>query len=650
MYCFGYSCFSLIDKRSVANKVRSTPSVFCLKKPRNGRFWTFLAKILRGLFLLGFYKKQRNLYNLTSVIQPSKQSVQNLFHLPFSPQFLMKRLQIHLFIIGCLFWATTPLLGIPPTITQCPANITVDITNNSACTAVIPNMLGTFLATDNCPTPTTLTYTQSPVAGTILSGHGTQQTVVFTVADNCGESSTCSATVRLRDIRIPTVNCHDKIVSLNSGTATITVNDVLNSVMDNCTATNDIVLSLDKTTFTCADLYASPVTVRLRGTDLAGNTSYCVISITVQDNAGFCPPPSPTITQCPANITLNMTLPCSRPLINMLPDFQATDNCPTATTLTYTQSPVAGTVLSGHGTTQTVTFTATDNCGRSSNCTAVVTLRDALNPQISWWSYNFPMSNGQLTVVLPPSFAEDNCTPQNQIILNLSKSTFTCADLIYAPYPVIFTATDLAGNTSTLSTTISFHDVTNTCPTPVGLAGKVKTESGVGIPNVSLAFSYLGQTAWTFTTNAAGEYFFPDCYPNINYTVKLQKNTNPLNGVSTADATAISNHVATTPLLITSPYKLMAANVTEADSDVSVVDLADNVRLLQALHPTTPVPLTVSSWAFIPANHVFTTAPPAYPTPQKLQPFTVNIAINTLNYDFIGVKKGDVTGDADPNQ
>jgi hypothetical protein len=290
-----------------------------LEKAPKWSFLDFFSKNTEGSIFTWFLQKVKEFVQSYKHSTTIKTKRVKPFSLTFLTIILMKRLQIHLFIIGCLFGTTTPLLGIPPTITQCPANITVDITNNSACTAVIPNMLGTFLATDNCPTPTTLTYTQSPIAGTILSGHGTQQTVVFTVTDNCGESSTCSATVRLKDIRRPTLNCHNKNVALNSGTATITVNDVLNVATDNCTASNDIAFSLDKSTFTCADLYASPVSVKLTATDLAGNSDFCLVSISVQDNANFCTPQPPTITQCPANITLNMTLPCSRPLIDMLP-------------------------------------------------------------------------------------------------------------------------------------------------------------------------------------------------------------------------------------------------------------------------------------------------------------------------------------------
>ena len=126
----------------------------------------------------------------------------------------MKRLQLLLPLLGLFFLPTVTSASVldepnptntrlvaGPTITQCPSNLTLNV--GSSCDAVVPNMLATFQATDNCATPTTLTYAQSPIAGTILSGHGTVLTVVFTVTDNCGQSAMCSATVTVKDRDAP---------------------------------------------------------------------------------------------------------------------------------------------------------------------------------------------------------------------------------------------------------------------------------------------------------------------------------------------------------------------------------------------------------------------------------------------------------------
>ena len=93
----------------------------------------------------------------------------------------------------------------------------------------------------------------------------------------------------------------------------------------------------------------------------------------------------------------------------------------------------------------------------------------------------------------------------------------------------------------------------------------------------------------------------------------------------------------------------MAANVTEYDDNNSKVIVADRVHVTLLINGNSN-PFNVSSWSFIPQSHTFTSTPPAFPIPQPIYPFIINIAATTINYNFIGIKEGDVTGDADPNQ
>jgi hypothetical protein len=193
----------------------------------------------------------------------------------------------------------------------------------------------------------------------------------------------------------------------------------------------------------------------------------------------------------------------------------------------------------------------------------------------------------------------------------------------------------------------AYTTTTNFTTTAYTLSGKVKTESGIGIKNVQMTLKLTGTTVNTYTTDATGNYSFT-LTPNTNYTIELVKNTNLLNGVTNADVMAIHKHFLNT-LPLTSPYKIMAANVTEYDDNSSMVNMGDEIRVTQLLNGNSN-PFNVSSWSFIPQSHTFTTTPPAFPKPQPVYPFVINIATTTINYDFIGIKEGDATGDADPNQ
>jgi hypothetical protein len=63
---------------------------------------------------------------------------------------------------------------------------------------------------------------------------------------------------------------------------------------DNCTST--LTRTPAVTTYTCANLGDNNITLVV--TDAAGNTDYCVATVTVRDVT------APVITTCPANLTV----------------------------------------------------------------------------------------------------------------------------------------------------------------------------------------------------------------------------------------------------------------------------------------------------------------------------------------------------------
>ncbi len=82
----------------------------------------------------------------------------------------------------------------------------------------------------------------------------------------------------------PTLNTNGGTYQLGAaGIVTITANDINNATSDNYSDANDLTLSVNPTTFTCADLGAVNVTVT--ATDEAGNTSIGVESITIAPEA-----------------------------------------------------------------------------------------------------------------------------------------------------------------------------------------------------------------------------------------------------------------------------------------------------------------------------------------------------------------------------
>ncbi len=104
--------------------------------------------------------------------------------------------------------------------------------------------------------------------------------VVLTVTDGHGNSSTCGATVTVEDNIAPVAACQNITVQLDgSGNATIAEDAVNNGSGDAC---GGLTFDTDITSFTCLNVGANAVVLTV--TDAHGNSSTCGATVTVEDN------------------------------------------------------------------------------------------------------------------------------------------------------------------------------------------------------------------------------------------------------------------------------------------------------------------------------------------------------------------------------
>jgi hypothetical protein len=90
-------------------------------------------------------------------------------------------------------------------------------------------------------------------------------------------------TLSLEDTEAPVVETQNITIQLNAeGATTITAEQINSESSDNCTAASSLLLSLDKSSFTCANLGANSVTLTV--TDASGNSSAATSIVTVEDN------------------------------------------------------------------------------------------------------------------------------------------------------------------------------------------------------------------------------------------------------------------------------------------------------------------------------------------------------------------------------
>ena len=335
---------------------------------------------------------------------------------------------------------------------SCPTNATVAAGAN--CTATLASYTAAATATDNCTANPT--KTQSPAAGTSLS-LGTQ-IVTLTATDAAGNTGVCSFSVTVVDQTAPSISCptNATVAAGANCTATLASYTAAATATDNCTA------NPTKTQSPAAGtIITGTQIVTLTATDAAGNTGVCSFSVTVADQT------APSIS-CPTNATVAAGANCTATLASYTAAATATDNC--TANPTKTQSPAAGTIITG---TQIVTLTATDAAGNTGVCSFSVTVVDQSAPSISCPTNATVAAGANCTATLASytaaATATDNCTANP----TKTQSPAPGTSLSLGTQIVTLTATDAAGNTGVCSFSVTVADQTApsiSCPTNATVA------------------------------------------------------------------------------------------------------------------------------------------------------------------------------------
>lgn len=333
-----------------------------------------------------------------------------------------------------------------PTIST-PADKNEDVSSVD-CSFTIPDYTSLATTSDNCGT---VTKTQSPAIGTVISGHNTTQLITFTADDGNGNTATSSFTITLKDVTNPTISSVSNFnENLSTTDCTFTIPDYtsLATASDNCgTATKTQSPAIG----TVISGHNTTQLITLTADDGNGNKATSTFTITLKDVT------NPTISSVANfNVDINAT-DCNF----SIPDYTslaiASDNCGTAT---ITQSPASGT-LSNHNTTQVITLTVNDGNGNSVSTAFTITLKDVTDPTITTnGDFNVDNDPGQCgAFVVVSATASDNCT--SPITATGVRDDLAILSAIYPVGTTIitWTATDAALNVFTTTQTIIVNDV-----------------------------------------------------------------------------------------------------------------------------------------------------------------------------------------------
>ena len=328
-----------------------------------------------------------------------------------------------------------------PTI-QAPAKLGV-ITGDGAttCGVVVTDAeLGTATATDNTGN-VTVVRTGVP-AGNIFPIGTT--TITYTATDAAGNSTQATQDVTVTDTTAPSVVGPAPTSASAGPTGQAAIPDVLASTTasDNC---GPVTLTQSPVAGTMVGV--GPHTITITATDSAGNSRSTTVTFTVNDTT------APTLS-APANVTVNTgagAISCGAVVTEaQLGTANASDN---ASSVSIDRSGVPAGNVFPVGTT-TITYTATDAAGNSTQATQTVTVIDNTPPSLTPpapTSVNAGAS-GQAAIpnVLAGTTASDNCGP-----VTLSQSPAAGTMVGVGIYTITITAQDSAGNMSTATTTFT---------------------------------------------------------------------------------------------------------------------------------------------------------------------------------------------------
>uniref|UniRef100_UPI0026030D9D HYR domain-containing protein n=1 Tax=uncultured Christiangramia sp. TaxID=503836 RepID=UPI0026030D9D len=321
----------------------------------------------------------------------------------------------------------------------------------------------------------TIEQTAGPASGEVFPVGTT--TVSFTATDAAGNTSFCSFDVIVTDSEAPVVEeMNDITVNNDAGICGAVVNFGMIGATDNCKLES---VEVTEGLTSGSEFPVGTTTVTYTVTDVSGNTTTESFTVTVVDNE------APAIS-CPENMTVGTATGESFAIVNFA-DATATDNC--SVTVEQTGGPVSGSQFE-IGTT-TVTFTATDAAGNTSECSFTVTVEDNEDPIIT----------------CPETFAQENdpgiCGAVvefslPEIVDNSGNATIeqTAGPASGEVFPVgtttvSFTATDAAGNTSFCSFDVI---VTDSEAPVVEEMNDITVNNDAGICGAVVNFGMIGAT------------------------------------------------------------------------------------------------------------------------------------------------------------
>jgi len=217
--------------------------------------------------------------------------------------------------------------------------------------------------------------------------------------------------------------------------------------------------------------------------------------------------------------------------------------------------------------------------------------------------------------------------------------TFTCSDALNF-VPIEVHAWDEKQNHGFCETYIEIQDNGFVCPTPgpVSVAGVVRTEANIPLPNVEIHAS--GDTANMVKTNEKGVFRFARLRTGRSYRFTPVLDTDIRKGINGRDLMLLQQQIIGLPVL-KKPTQWVAADVDRSGT-LTLQDLKILQEVFLQKLDTFP---GNTSWRFLDARQLAVATPGSIPLAQESYPIR-NYQQKDTSLHFMAVKVGDLDGSA----
>ncbi|MCH9659544.1 MAG: T9SS type A sorting domain-containing protein [Bacteroidetes bacterium] len=260
--------------------------------------------------------------------------------------------------------------------------------------------------------------------------------VTLTVTDANGNMAECIAVVTVLDDINPSAVCQNITVALdNNGVVTIDASQLDGGSTDFCGIAS---MSISEDTFSCSDIGANSVIFTV--VDTSGNTDTCSAIVTIEDDTD-------PLAVC-QNITIQLDASGNAFIDPTDIDGGSTDACGIG------NISVSNNLFNCNNVgSNSVLFTVMDTSGNSDSCSAIVTVEDAIAPNMVCQDITVQLDASGVAFITVNDIDGGTNDACGLSLVTIDVNSFSCADL--GTNNVTLSATDLYGNSASCTAVVT---------------------------------------------------------------------------------------------------------------------------------------------------------------------------------------------------